>query len=196
MNKHFSGADAEILLAQIASMADEDIELLFETARFNDRFHDLANGISHYLYFCNEGVPFNSLEGLRANAENYQVPGLTRFEVEKQALFLEGCERFPTGTLPENFHEPVTGDGSIPVIVFGGTNDTQTATSWARQAAEDVAGAQYVEFPNAGHGSIQFSQCAKDIAAAFVDNPEAEVNSSCTADLVPRFILPDEPLVP
>ena len=84
--------------------------------------------------------------------------------------------------------------GSIAVLVFAGTNDTQTATSWARQAAEDVTGAQYVEFPNAGHGVIQFSQCAKDIAAAFVDNPDSEVNSACTAELVPRFVLPDEPL--
>ena len=196
VNRHFNGADAEILLTLIADMADEDIELFFENARFNDRFHDLANRISHYLYFCNEGIPFNSEEGLRANAENYRVPGLTRFEVEKNALFLEGCERLPTGTLPESFHDLVTGDGSIPVMVFGGTNDTQTATSWARQAAEDVAGAQYVEFPNAGHGAIQFSQCAKDIAAAFVDNPDAEVNSACTADLVPQFVLPDDPLQP
>jgi pimeloyl-ACP methyl ester carboxylesterase len=194
VNKHFSRADADILLAQIDMLSDEDIELLFENARFNDRFHDLANGISHYLYFCNSGVPFNSLEGLRENAETYEIPGLTRFEVEKQALFFEGCDRLPTGSVPESFHEPVTGDGTIPVLVFAGTNDTQTATSWAQQAAEDVVMSQYVEFPNAGHGAINFSQCAKDIAAAFFDNPEAEVNSSCTADLVPRFVLPDDPL--
>lgn len=120
--------------------------------------------------------------------------GLTRSEVEKQALFFEGCKSLPTGTLPESFYEPVTGDGTVPVLVFGGTNDTQTATSWARQAADELVGSQYVEFPNAGHGSIVFSQCAKDIAAAFVDNPEATVNSGCTTDLVPRFVLPDEPL--
>jgi pimeloyl-ACP methyl ester carboxylesterase len=196
VNRHFSGADAEILLAQIDMLSDEDVEMLFENARFNDRFHDLANGISHYLYFCNSGVPFNSLEGLRENAETYEIPGLTRLEVEKQALFFEGCDRLPTGSVPESFHEPVTGDGSIPVMVFGGTNDTQTATSWARQAAEDVVESQYVEFPNAGHGVINFSHCAKDIAAAFIDNPEAEVNSSCTADLVPQFVLPDDPLLP
>jgi hypothetical protein len=42
---------------------------------------------------------------------------------------------------------------------------------------------------------IKFSQCAKDVAAAFFDNPEAEVNAECTADLVPQFVLPDEPLL-
>ena len=37
---------------------------------------------------------------------------------------------------------------------------------------------------------------AMEISAAFIDNPEAAVISSCTADLFPRFVLPDEPLVP
>ena len=194
VNSHFSGADADILLGIVAEMKDEDIAALFENARFDNRFHDLSNGISHYLYFCNEGIPFNSVEGPQATQANVLVPGLTRLEAEKQTLFLEGCERLPTGTLPESFHDPVTGDGNIPVMVFGGTNDTQTATSWTRAAAANLVGAQYVEFPNAGHGVINFSQCAKHIAAAFVDNPEAEIESGCTADLMPRFVLPDEPL--
>ena len=81
-------------------------------------------------------------------------------------------------------------------MVFSGTNVTQTATSWAKEAADQFIGSQYVEFPNAGHGAINFSPCAQDVAAAFMDNPEAEVNASCTADLVPQFVLPDDPLVP
>lgn len=101
-----------------------------------------------------------------------------------------------TVTAPESFHETVTGDGSVPIMVFMGTNDTQTATIWGEQAAEDLFSSQYVSFPNADHGAIKFSRCAKDVAAAFFDNPEAEVNTSCTADLVPRFVLPDTPLIP
>lgn len=194
VEQHFSGADAEILESIVAEMTDEDVALLFENAHFDDRFHDLANGIAHYLYFCNEGIPFNSLAGLEAVTAASPIPGLTQFEAEKQALWLDGCERLPTNSVPEGFHEPVTGDGEIPVMVFAGTNDTQTATSWARQAADNLIGAQYVEFPNAGHGALAFSQCAKDIAAAFFDQPKREVVTACVADLIPRFVLPDEPL--
>lgn len=60
--------------------------------------------------------------------------------------------------------------------------------------ADNLIGAQYVEFPNAGHGVINFSQCAKDIAAAFIDEPQRDVVPSCVTGLAPRFVLPDEPL--
>lgn len=194
VDRHFRGADAQELSAVIAGLSEEEIARMFEDAHFNRRFHDLANEMAHHLYSCNDGVPFNSLEGLLAYAETSPIPGLTRGEVEKQALFLEGCERLPTGTLPDSFHEPVTGDGTVPVMVFGATNDTQTAVSWARKAADDVVGARYVEFPNSGHGAMAYSRCAQDVAAAFLDDPDVEIDSSCTADLVPRFVLPDEPL--
>ena len=88
----------------------------------------------------------------------------------------------------------VTGDDSVPVLVLTGTNDTQTATTWGEQVAADLIGAQHVSLPNAGHGVIGFSKCAQDISAAFMDDPRADVDSTCIAELVPRFVLPDEPL--
>ena len=110
------------------------------------------------------------------------------------AYELGACDGFPTGTLGENFHTPVTGDGSVPVMVFTGTNDTQTATSWAEEAAVDLVGSQFVRFPNTGHGATLFSQCSRDVAAAFFDQPTAPVNSECKGDLVPKFILPEDPI--
>ena len=198
IGKHFSGLDAEILLDIVSGMEEEDIQELYSRIQSTER---LANQVFEvlfalHLYVCNEDVPYNTIEGLQEYAENYRIPGLTRDELDKTVKFLEGCEAFPTGTAPESFHEPVTGGGSVPIMVFTGTNDTQTATIWGEQAAKDLVGSQYVSFPNAGHGAIKFSQCAKDVAAAFLDNPDAEVDTSCTADLVPRFVLPDAPLIP
>ena len=51
------------------------------------------------------------------------------------AYELSACYELPTGTLLPSFHDPVTGDGSTPVMVFTGTNDIQTATLWAEEAA-------------------------------------------------------------
>jgi hypothetical protein len=47
-----------------------------------------------------------------------------------------------------------------------------------------------VEFSSAGHGVIGFSQYAKDIGVAFVNNPTRRPDTSCTADLFPEFVLP------
>lgn len=196
VNKHFSGTDAAILLDLVNQMTEEDIEDLYDRIRTNRRASNeiFERSFGLRLYVCNDDVPFNTVEVIDAYTENYTIPGLAKDEIEGVVSLLEACESFPTGSVPDSFHEVVTNEGNIPVIVFTGTNDTQTATTWGAQVAEDLAGSQYVSFPNAGHGVIGFSQCAKDIAAAFYDNPEAKVNTACTADLVPRFVLPDEPL--
>jgi hypothetical protein len=48
-----------------------------------------------------------------------------------------------------------------------------------------------VFFPETGHGTLASSQCARDIGAAFLENPEASFDSSCAEALTPAFILPD-----
>lgn len=47
-----------------------------------------------------------------------------------------------------------------------------------------------VLFPETGHGAIRYSQCAKDIGAAFFNNLEAEIDTACIQDLLPQFVLP------
>ena len=79
-------------------------------------------------------------------------------------------------------------------MVFTGTNDIQTATSWAEEAATQLIGSQFVRFPNTGHGATLFSQCARDIAAAFFDQPTSPVNLACRTALIPDFILPEDQL--
>lgn len=88
----------------------------------------------------------------------------------------------------EGFHDPVTSD--IPALVLWGYNDTQTSMKDALLAADGLGNAQAVGFPEAGHGAIVFSKCARDIGRAFIDQPGAPVNTGCTAALKPRFVLP------
>lgn len=47
-----------------------------------------------------------------------------------------------------------------------------------------------VLFPETGHGAIRYSQCAKDIGAAFFNNLEAKIDTACIQDLLPQFVLP------
>jgi hypothetical protein len=44
----------------------------------------------------------------------------------------------------------------------------------------------------AGHGTIAYQPCANDIAAAFVNDPTAELDTSCIAGLTPKFVMPDD----
>ncbi len=80
--------------------------------------------------------------------------------------FYASCELFPKHYRP-GFHDPVTAD--IPTLVFSGLMDTQTATSWGQETARHLPRAQAIVFPEAGHGALAFSQCARDLGVASVE---------------------------
>jgi hypothetical protein len=55
---------------------------------------------------------------------------------------------------------------------------------------EGLRNGTFVDFSSTGHGAIVYSQCAKDIGVAFVNDPQQAPDTRCTADLLPAFVLP------
>jgi pimeloyl-ACP methyl ester carboxylesterase len=80
---------------------------------------------------------------------------------------------------------------AIPTLVMQGAFDTQTAPSWGAWMVSSLPKGRLVFFPESGHGTLAFSQCAKDIGAAFLENPEAPFDDACASALTPAFLLPD-----
>ena len=76
-------------------------------------------------------------------------------------------------------------------MVFSGEIDTQTASSWGPLVAETLSNSRAIVFPEAGHGALLFSKCARDVGEAFLENPEAEIDTSCVADLRLPYLMPD-----
>ena len=79
---------------------------------------------------------------------------------------------------------------------MNGELDTQTAGVWGALAVQNYSNAQVVMVPESGHGTIRYSQCAKDITAAFIEAPEAELDTSCVKDLRLPVMLPDGTMHP
>jgi hypothetical protein len=86
------------------------------------------------------------------------------------------------------YHDPVT--SSIPALVLFGLNDTQTSSADAKDAAASLGKACVLGFPEAGHGALMFSKCAKDIGLAFIEQPEAKLATACIEGLKPNWVLP------
>jgi pimeloyl-ACP methyl ester carboxylesterase len=103
-------------------------------------------------------------------------------------MFYAPCEEFRRHPRP-GMNDPVTAE--VPTLVLQGMVDTQTAAGWGPLLASTLPRSQLAVFPETGHGAFIFSQCARDIAAAFVDDPGARVDVSCAAALTPAFLLPD-----
>ncbi|MCB0165730.1 MAG: alpha/beta fold hydrolase [Anaerolineae bacterium] len=192
VTRHFTGRDADRLLALTEEMTDDDVEelsrIIFGKARDYAYFFDVSLALS--LYICQEHIPYNTITGAIESFEALAIPQLGTGKLATVQQLIAYCQLFPTGLEPESFHEPVASD--IPTLLLLGTADTQTAISWGRHAAETLSQSQVVLFPETGHGAFRYSQCARDIGAAFFNNPEADLNTGCTDKLLPQFVLPPE----
>jgi hypothetical protein len=45
-------------------------------------------------------------------------------------------------------------------------------------------------FPWSSHGVLYARPCSREIAAAFLKDPESQVDTSCAAEKTPKFFLP------
>jgi pimeloyl-ACP methyl ester carboxylesterase len=154
----------------------------------------LLEGFQTQMFACQEDMDINSPEGAAAVSQRLEtefgwpqsLAGM--FESLVDTTFFDLCKEFEPQPRP-GFHDPVT--APIPTLVMQGAFDTQTAPSWGAMMASSLPKGRLVFFPESGHGTLAFSQCAKDIGAAFLENPEVPFDASCAQALTPAFLLPD-----
>ncbi|QYZ69987.1 alpha/beta hydrolase [Neotabrizicola shimadae] len=196
MEKHFTGTTLVGLRALSERMTDAQLAQVFDRiSRDNSAIDDVLVGqFQLQMFACQENMDINGPETIPiASArlrDEFGWPESMIAEIESgmNASIYGPCEEFQRVSRP-GIHDPVTAD--IPTLVLQGTLDTQTAPSWGPMLASTLPKAQLAILPEAGHGTFIFSDCSRDIAASFLDTPEALVNTSCTASLMPGFLLPD-----
>ena len=169
-------------------MSDADVAAFYADVSGQARasYANMVGAIDLFVVACQESVPFNSREGFEAYSKTLKFQFLN-LDVKEQAQMFDLCELF-TPVPREGHHEPVKSD--IPALVLYGLNDTQTSSADARDTAANLGNARVLGFPEAGHGALIFSQCAKDIGLAFVEQPTAELATGCIETLKPQWVLP------
>jgi pimeloyl-ACP methyl ester carboxylesterase len=114
--------------------------------------------------------------------------------------FLEPCESWPRGRVPEAFFEDAPSD--VPALILSGELDPVTPPSWGDEVTARWKNAKHIVFPAGGHGQLSpgspAAGCAARLVAAFLDTRAAStVDASCAARLhrPPFFISPAGPSV-
>ncbi|MCA9876942.1 MAG: alpha/beta hydrolase, partial [Thermomicrobiales bacterium] len=103
-------------------------------------------------------------------------------------IFAE-CAVWDVGAAAAADLRPVASD--VPVLLLGGTWDMVTPYAWAEIVAAGLPNAQVVAIPGGGHGLVQKFPCARAMLMAFLDDPGAEVDTSCASDIpAPVFTAP------
>jgi pimeloyl-ACP methyl ester carboxylesterase len=182
-------ADLPQIVALVDLMTDADVRAVFAAVSGDARkaYAPMVGYFDLIVIACQEQLPFNSREGYDAFNAALKWPWLTLSNKADTTLY-DLCPPLLPPALRPDFLTPVSSD--IPTMVVYGLNDTQTSSVDARHAAETLSRAQVIEVPEAGHGSIIFSQCVKDIGMAFFERPEAATDTACLASLKPNFVLP------
>jgi pimeloyl-ACP methyl ester carboxylesterase len=196
LGRQFSGETLARMETLAGMLDDGQVAEVFARVGADNTALDrvLLEGFQTQMFACQEDMDINSPAGAavvsaRLQSEFGWPESLTSvYESVVNATFFDLCQEFVPQPRP-GFHDPVT--APIPTLVMQGAFDTQTAPSWGAMMVSSLPKGRLVFFPESGHGTLAFSQCAKDVGAAFLENPDAAFDSSCAEALTPAFLLPD-----
>jgi len=148
----------------------------------------IAFGLYHSV-LCNEEVPFITPEilaaanaGVRDEIKNALTPFFTQHD-------LEVCTFWGSSPPAAIENEPVVSD--VPALILTGEYDPVTPPAYGRLAAETLSHSTFFELPGIGHGTLNGTACAVDLAFAFQSDPSRPPDASCIDEIPPlRFALP------
>jgi hypothetical protein len=196
---HFDASTAAEIVGLARELGPNDVARVFELIRIDNQgtVNDVEGMFQTYLYYCQEDFSdgWNTIEKFAQTlaAEGDFGPLFQAALVEGYGGFFEACELFD-----KHPREGWTDIGStdVPVLSMNGELDNQTAGIWGELAVQNFTNATLVLVPESGHGTIRFSQCAKDITAAYLEDPGADLDTSCVEDLRLPVMLPDGTMHP
>ena len=90
------------------------------------------------------------------------------------------CEEWPVPAAEVSIKDPLVSD--IPTLVLEGEFDPVTPPEYGKLVAGYLENGYYFEFPGIGHDVVS-SECARQIAGAFVQNPSQAPDSACIAEM-------------
>lgn len=89
------------------------------------------------------------------------------------------CDLWPKPGSDPSLAMPVVSD--IPTLVSSGAFDPITPPSYGTVVSDALTNARSVVFANSGHGALTDSECSQGLALAFLNDPQAAVDSLDTA---------------
>ena len=180
------------LIQPLQTMSDTEIRHVYESIGTIFRSVlkvDAAEAEGVFRSFdCQDLVPPSNKDRTLATFEALEMPGLgvNRAIAARQAYAV--CQIWSVKPAPKRDREIVK--SSIPTLILQDRYDAQTPTTLGKQALAGLTNGTLIEFPNFGHGALIFSQCARDVGAAFVMNPTSSPNAACREALKTKFVLP------
>jgi len=136
-----------------------------------------------YAMQCREEIPFEDYDDALASAQDLPSQVVDHFTIGFTRFHFELCEASVSGVADTIESMPVESD--VPTLVLAGRYDPATPPYWGEGAASTLTNATYVEFPTLGHGIMRSDECGLRIGLDFINDPTANLDVSCVAELPP-----------
>lgn len=143
--------------------------------------YDEAANLTH---FCKEELPFESAAAMRASAKGDAVAEAVALVAQR---YFDACEGAPVGPPNPAEIERLTSD--IPTLLLAAGIDAGCTAEATLEAVQTLSRGQAIVFPNATHGLVRLSPCARGITKAFLQDPTAQADRGCIAAAHARFPL-------
>lgn len=179
---YYSAADVGAHLFGMLYRSSEVVNVPLTALSFSEPSNESVMGAgipdgSRGLYLsvsCREDFPFTDRDRAR------DVPFYMRAYGWDLSAHVAQCEGWDVPPAPPSFKQPVHSD--VPMLLLVGRFDPITPPRYTRLAAETLTNAQVIELPGAGHDAQHGTPCVQDMLAAFIDDPNEQVDSSCVDD--------------
>lgn len=89
-----------------------------------------------------------------------------------------GCTQWNAGEAPASFNRLLGRDTKVPIVVMAGRFDPITPPAGTRRVA-DALGLPLLLFPDAGHGAVSASACARTVWFDLMDEPDMRPTTRC-----------------
>ena len=183
--RNFSGDDAARLLGLLAGLSDGELEDFY---RANKPIMGSSRELGVFKAFeCHDSYLFNDYDRVVSNARALPF-AIPEDVLESTRLTMQECQFWPTGIAEKTAVQPVS--SRLPTLILHGRDDFVTPLSWSKQVKSALRNSRLVEIGQAGHGALKYSACARDIAAQFVKNPKARLDTRCIASTDTEFRAP------
>lgn len=180
------------LLPPLQAMAEAEVRHVYELiAEIQHRLSPLDGAVVMGAYRsieCADMVPASSAAQVEAAYGRLLMPALARMNITAARQSRAVCALWPARPAPVADRAVLR--SAVPTLVLQGRYDLQTSDHTSRRVLEGLRQSHWVAFPNTGHGVFLHSACARDVAAAFVDQPGHAPAADCTRAMTPRFLPP------
>ncbi|MEX5728625.1 pimeloyl-ACP methyl ester carboxylesterase [Rhodovulum iodosum] len=136
---------------------------------------------------CVEDIPFERFEDAVNSYNDLAFPQLSDLALSQTMADL--CRNWPVGAAPIQVKDPVS--SMVPTLILQGAYDRRTPVFMGKRAARELENSTYVLVPQSGHEVWSYAgDCVGQIAGAFIQDPDADLDLSCLVARQPQWVLP------